>query len=169
MVEQGSFKPEVARSSRAAPTTKICSKCKKRKAVKHFGVKNRKTGKRQSYCFPCQRINSKNWYQENKQKHKATVRKNNDRYRKKLHQVIIDYLLIHPCASCGEDDIVVLQFHHRRRSRKIMEISKMITALRSVDELKAEIKKCDVLCANCHTRKEAKKNGSFRLIMEGSD
>lgn len=59
------------------------------------------------------------------------------------------------CAACGFDAYVgALQFHHRDPATKAFEVSRQgIT--RSLDRLRAEAKKCVLLCANCHAMVEA--------------
>lgn len=56
------------------------------------------------------------------------------------------------CQRCGETDPVVLEFHHRDRSEKSGEVSRMIASHRPWQDVSDEIAKCDVLCANCHRR-----------------
>lgn len=41
-------------------------------------------------------------------------------------------------------------FHHIDPSTKINHIAEMVNSSYSLDTLKAEIKKCILLCANCH-------------------
>ena len=57
------------------------------------------------------------------------------------------------CCRCGETDPACLDFHHRDDTEKVMTVSKMITHGFSKSKLRAEMEKCDILCANCH-RKE---------------
>ncbi len=52
------------------------------------------------------------------------------------------------CIYCGEQQPEVLMFHHREPNEKSFTISEVKT--RPLDEVKAEIAKCDLLCANCH-------------------
>ena len=53
------------------------------------------------------------------------------------------------CKKCGYNkSYSALDFHHRIPSEKEMTISKCISL--SWDKIKAEIKKCDLLCSNCH-------------------
>jgi hypothetical protein len=56
------------------------------------------------------------------------------------------------CQRCGYDSNArALQFHHRSREEKAFSVSSAyINTEVSWDETKDEIKKCDVLCANCH-------------------
>lgn len=53
------------------------------------------------------------------------------------------------CTRCGYDRCVAaLDFHHRDPARKKFNIS--MEKGRTLKELRAEAKKCVVLCANCH-------------------
>lgn len=54
------------------------------------------------------------------------------------------------CSFCGENDPACLDFHHRKRSEKEKELSQM--HCHSIDELKKEIEKCEILCSNCHRK-----------------
>ena len=78
-------------------------------------------------------------------------------------QYVYDYLLNHPC-SCGESDPAVLQFDHRDGSDKVKEISAASRNGWSIDRLQKEIDKCDVLCANCHSRRTAKQFGWYSKL-----
>lgn len=53
------------------------------------------------------------------------------------------------CSKCGESHVACLDFHHRDPSTKEMLLSVAVSH-RSVETLKAEVAKCDILCANCH-------------------
>lgn len=64
------------------------------------------------------------------------------------------------CAECGEQDPVVLQFHHRDPSQKKFNVAQPGTS--SEARLLAEIEKCDVLCASCHLRHHAREKASAR-------
>jgi len=54
------------------------------------------------------------------------------------------------CLICGETDPRCLDFHHRDGEHKLMCISKMSGS--SLERVRGEIDKCDVLCANCHRK-----------------
>jgi hypothetical protein len=53
------------------------------------------------------------------------------------------------CDRCGSRDPRVLEFHHRNPSAKEATVGDLIRWCRR-EEIRAEIAKCDVLCANCH-------------------
>ena len=52
------------------------------------------------------------------------------------------------CIQCGEKRTPCLDFHHRQGSDKLGNIGEFRKF--GIQRLKAEIAKCDVLCANCH-------------------
>ena len=56
------------------------------------------------------------------------------------------------CERCGYDTSPrILHFHHRDPSTKLFEISDRLSANLSV--LREEVKKCMLLCPNCHGEK----------------
>jgi hypothetical protein len=55
------------------------------------------------------------------------------------------------CTKCGENHIACLDFHHRNPKEKEMGIGKMLTRA-SRKRVLEEMKKCDVLCKNCHAK-----------------
>ena len=52
------------------------------------------------------------------------------------------------CTDCGETDWRVLEFDHLRD--KFMDVSKMVARCFTLDKIREEIEKCEVVCANCH-------------------
>jgi len=63
------------------------------------------------------------------------------------------------CKKCGITDYRVLHFHHRDPSQKSFNIGSGAT--RSLSNIKKEIEKCYILCANCHAilHHEEEQNG----------
>lgn len=54
-----------------------------------------------------------------------------------------------PCSRCGIDvPPVAMDFHHITDDEKYMNVAGMKTC--SWERIKNEIKKCELLCANCH-------------------
>jgi len=61
------------------------------------------------------------------------------------------------CIECGwKKNQAALQFHHIDSSKKDFTIGNV--ANKSWDEIRSEIKKCALLCANCHSIKHSSKN-----------
>ena|ERR1700733_8396270 len=85
------------------------------------------------------------WYQRNKHKrlaYKNTIRERNRKF-------INDYKAKMGCLRCGENNPIVLDYHHRDPSEKDIEVALLITHT-SLEKIIDEIKKCDVYCANHH-------------------
>ena len=77
---------------------------------------------------------------------------------------VYSYLAESGCVDCGIKDGRVLEFDHVGEKR--FEIAKGFTSYR-LDRLLDEMKKCEVVCANCHRRRTAKRAGSWRAILTG--
>ena len=52
------------------------------------------------------------------------------------------------CSMCGESRWYCLDYHHK--GDKVDSISNLMKGHINIDKIKKEMKKCDVLCANCH-------------------
>lgn len=79
-----------------------------------------------------------------------------NQYRRNKNEVLkeqcLEYLGGKRCKICGVDylPICCYDFHHHKGAKEI-EISKLIQAKTNLDlELKKELDKCVVCCANCH-------------------
>ena len=77
-------------------------------------------------------------------------------------QYLVAYLRAHPCVDCGEEDPIVLEFDHLRDKK--FGISKGLQD-RSWQSVLDEIAKCEVVCANCHRRRTAKRGGFTRAAV----
>jgi len=137
-----------------------CSMCGEKKDIEEFRLRNRFTTRRQSYCTECGSKMGKNWYAENKQRHVEHVMENTKNARVLARKFVYQYLLTHPCTTCGEADPTVLEFHHVGEKDK--EVGRMIAQGYGVEALAAEISQCIVLCANCHRRLTAKENNWYK-------
>lgn len=104
---------------------------------------------------------SSDWYYENREHQIENVRNNRIGYRQTAREYISEYLSTHPCVNCGERDPIVLEFHHVR-GEKTLEVSRLIGRGASLEAIKAEIDKCDVVCANCHRRITSENQGWFK-------
>jgi len=75
--------------------------------------------------------------------------------RKKLKQMAINYKG-NKCAICGYDTCIdALEFHHLDSEKKKFGLSTR-GLTRSWDEIKKELDKCILVCANCHRELHAK-------------
>jgi hypothetical protein len=88
------------------------------------------------------------YYCGHNQKLKAVDRQRDN--RGKFRKYIQEYKSGKTCMDCSHEfPYFILQFDHRPGEKKLFNISK-VSAARTLDRLKAEIDKCDLVCANCH-------------------
>jgi len=69
-----------------------------------------------------------------------------------IKEAAIEYLGGKQCVVCGNNSLplVCYDFHHKN-GNKDEDISKMISRKTKIDdELKKELDKCCIACANCH-------------------
>ena len=137
---------------------KVCSQCHLEKPLLDF---NRKGKGLQPWCRECNRLRSRQYYRDNSDAHRALIKANKKKYSTRNRAFIIEYLNEHPC-SCGESDIRTLQFDHL--GNKTKAISAMLRDTCSIEALKDEIKKCQVLCANCHSKKTCTEANWYKNI-----
>lgn len=109
-------------------------------------------------CKECFRRYSRAHYIANKSDYLARAQAARDAYEPQIRRFIAKYFRDHPCVDCGETDPVVLQFDHCR-GKKDLSVSVMVKRRFSLKRIQAEIAKCDVRCANCHTRRTARQFG----------
>ena len=77
--------------------------------------------------------------------------------RKEIHDFLVSYKEEKGCFDCGEMyPYYVLHFDHLRD--KSFGISKYREGGQSLEKVKSEIKKCEVVCANCHAIRTHSRN-----------
>lgn len=115
---------------------KKCCTCGLDKPVVDFN-------KNQDRCRSC----SKEWYRNNKDKHKKNVAASRA-LRVSKNREIIRALKDFPCVDCGiKYPYYVMDFDHKR-GKKLAHLSSL--AGNSLERILDEITKCDLVCANCH-------------------
>jgi hypothetical protein len=57
-----------------------------------------------------------------------------------------------------------LSFHHRNPKDKVSNVSTMVSKGAPRRVIVAEMKKCDILCLNCHHELEMEKHNARRMI-----
>lgn len=116
--------------------TQICSCCGKEKPITEFYVKSKNKSGVQSVCKECTSI------------------KYNKTRRQRLSNLKLTLLqqLGGQCSCCHlpatSENFVVFDFHHIDSKDKKFSIS--TSKHISPEELKEELSKCTILCANCH-------------------
>lgn len=133
---------------------KTCGKCKQEKELDQFHLsKNRGY---QAWCIECRKKTDKEYWEKRKQdKDKMEKKKEyNLSRRENMRKYLYEYFSSHPCVDCGEKDPIVLTFDHIS-GKKSFTIS-LEAQKGTIENIKKEIEKCEVRCANCHLRKTAK-------------
>lgn len=107
-------------------------------------------------CRTCPTTGKENFYSESAYKcktcwNKYTVKKGKDKI-----QAYMESRGGAQCSRCGYDRYVgALDFHHRDPAQKDPTWSRGW----SLDKLKKELDKCDIVCANCHREIHAEMRG----------
>lgn len=126
--------------------TRVCGRCKVEQPIDQFYVEaearaSARYGKKRK--MPCRSCN---------QRYAAE--------RRAPRQALCDKIKMEAgCMDCGLKPKYsqVLEFDHRPDEEKLFHISdRMMSG--TIDDLLAEIAKCDVVCANCHRIRTVEKN-----------
>lgn len=138
---------------------KTCTSCKQEKPLSMYhkmGANKNGSVRYRGNCKDCKAEVDRNNYDHDRSLgiHRKLVERNK--------RIVLEYLSNHPCVDCGETDPIVLEFDHVR-GEKIKNVSRMVARKVSVENLLAEINKCDVRCANCHRRVTAQR-GNWMIL-----
>jgi hypothetical protein len=129
--------------------TKTCCGCKKRRGVRFFKSHSKRLDGLQSQCIDCQKKYRRQHYLKNRQKYIDKAKKLKEESRSWYNE----YKNTLKCSTCPENHPACLDFHHRDSKTKLGNVSSMV--YNSKKMLLEEIKKCDVICANCHRKKHS--------------
>lgn len=136
------MQPELKPSHRLADKT--CSKCKASKPISEFNFRHTASGVRQSYCKECGKGLTRSHYRSNKRQY---LERNVRSYMKRRE--LVRQMKSRACADCGiQYPFYVMDFDHREGETKEYELNRIDRM--TTRAILREIKKCDVVCANCH-------------------
>lgn len=124
-----------------------CSSCKIEKDINEFHFKYKKTEKRHYDCKICQKEKAHDHYLKNKtiyKKHSILSKQNTKKWWNDFKSTL-------KCEQCGENHPGCLDFHHIEPNEKKFGVSVLIGRNNKNEALK-EIKKCIVICSNCHRK-----------------
>lgn len=147
---------------------KICTSCKQVLSLDLFANNKAKKDGKHNQCKPCKKFYNQKYYGITKEIHNPARYERRVKEVAALRQLVLDYLLTHPCVDCGISDPIVLEFDHVR-GEKSFNISDGIRRAKTKKDLLDEIAKCDVRCANCHKRKTARDYGWFKASPVSSE
>jgi len=125
---------------------KICTQCKVPKQLSEFPLRKDTACGYGSWCKECHSEFHKGYYK----KHKKRYRENLQKRRKHIRELVASFKI--KCEFCPEDHPACLEFHHRDPAEKEDTIAEAIQSKWGDSRIIAEIKKCIVLCSNCHRK-----------------
>ena len=118
--------------------------------------------KTRPYCRLCRAAYAQAHYAANRQLYIDRARRRKRIVGKQRVAYLMEFLSAHPCVDCGEGDPIVLEFDHV--GDKAFTIGEGLRD-RNWESVLAEIAKCDVVCANCHRRRTARRGGFLRAAI----
>lgn len=127
---------------------KKCYKCGQLLPVEQFSKNSRRSDGLSDRCKNCHAIYRKQHYDLHKQ---STIDRVHLR-RQELHDRATQYKVQIGCQTpgCTNNHPAILEFHHTDPSQKEINISAAIAQGWGWERLIVEIKKCIVVCSNCH-------------------
>ncbi len=129
---------------------KFCNQCKIEKSSSCFHRQSRNKDGLQSICKTCRKLLDHDLYKNNPEKR----RKNEDR-RQRQREDVYEYKSKNGCHYCGESESCCLDFHHIDKNKEAC-VSDFLSQ-GNIQKMWEEIKKCIVVCANCHRKLHAGK------------
>lgn len=138
---------------------KTCPNCKLVKHETEFHWRNKAKGMRQVWCKPCAIGRRVQHYKNNKTKYHSY----NIRRRRELFDKVYAFLEGKSCLDCEESNPIVLDFDHVR-GVKIAGVTVLANRNFSWLKIQEELQKCEVVCANCHRIRTAKRAGWTRTV-----
>lgn len=126
---------------------KICSKCKDEKDYDQFSFKNKELNIRRSRCKDCDSEIHKEFY-INSTTRKTKLKKRTLDSIKWNKEFVKRYKTLKGCQKCfNVNKYYMLDFHHLNDKKENISILIKTSGIKTI---KNEIRKCIVLCANCH-------------------
>ncbi len=129
--------------------SRVCARCGELKPLSDYH--NSRTGQ-YSYCRDCRNGYDRRYYHEHSRSARLERRRSQLTAARRWMAEIKSGV---PCADCGEIfPIYVMQWDHLPEFQKIDEVSAMVSS-RTREAVLEELKKCELVCANCHVIRTA--------------
>jgi hypothetical protein len=127
---------------------RLCQKCNEYKLLNQFAWRNHSKGTYQPYCRACTKIRDKSRNLHARYKEQNRI---NRKIRKAQLRIFLRKLkLFLGCKICGYKRCSrALELHHLY-DNKDKCISHLAQSGTSISRLKKELRKCVILCSNCH-------------------
>lgn len=126
---------------------KFCNGCQESKSLDCFAKKGKGL---QARCKSCQNLYHKQHYVDNIEEYKDRAKKRNQQVTESIRLYIREQK-DKPCQDCEKKyPYYVMDFDHHPEEEKLYNIANMARERLSLDLVKKEISKCDIVCSNCH-------------------
>lgn len=130
--------------------TRVCHRCKVERPPEDFYLEaEARQGARMGFSKP------------NKRACRPCNRQEQQRYRAPRQAIVDAAKRASGCMDCGlhPEVLEVLEFDHRPDEVKSFSISQRMS-FGTIESLREEITKCDILCANCHRVRTVSRRGT---------
>lgn len=141
---------------------RTCGRCGGRKPVTEFAHRRKALGQLDNYCRPCRAAYKQAHYAANRRRYIDSAQERKRALAVTRALLLLEFFRSHPCVGCGESDPVVLEFDHLED--KLFNVSKGLRD-HSWKTVLDEMAKCDVVCANCHRRRTARRGRYARAVV----
>src|SRR5689334_22287039 len=117
---------------------KRCQKCHIPKDEDEYSWRWKALGKKDAICKECRKKYNDQYFNGSaRERHLEQVKERKKQARIFAREYVLNYLTSHPCESCGESDIRVLEFHHT--GEKDNTISHMVGEGLAVQRIQKEL------------------------------
>ena len=146
---------------------RVCGRCGENKDVSLFSIDRRRNAPR-AYCKPCDKEVKADYYKKNYTKLRAIIKRRTQEYRDEA-TLFVNKIKSKPCSDCGQTfHPCAMDFDHVRGT-KLRNISKIVCHIgRNLLKLKAELAKCELVCANCHRVRTLKRQKPELFLAKNS-
>lgn len=138
---------------------KKCTKCGTEKPITEYFIKDKLKGRLHAQCKLCYKLHRQSYhlihYEKYRQQYLQRAQIRRERLRSEFRTNMLAYLSNKACIECGEADMRVLEMDHIDPAQKKFSVSQAVKLGYSWQEVLEELKKCQILCANCHKRRTA--------------
>ena len=132
---------------------KKCTICKKRKRTTAFNKNKRRADGLQNVCRTCAAKRSKSYYKANTKFHRLATKERRKAKRRENKEFLDAIKAARGCLLCPERELCCLEFHHVDPAKKDFGLGMAAHAYElPLEVLLEEVKKCAVLCSNCHRK-----------------
>jgi len=125
---------------------KYCSKCQEVKEFSEFYKSKRTKDGLHGYCKVCDKKRRGEWYAKNKN----LVLERQRLQRIEQREWFNDLKSKLKCEICEEQHPAIIDFHHRDPKEKKFSLGNHRSYTKK--GILEEMRKCDILCANCHRK-----------------